>query len=176
MSTKSEDKRKFYWHANTSSGGTLSLSLDLEGEYTKEEKESALAEGLRACAENMKERGYIAHDTQIMSSSDIAKEYGKTRQYWEKLLNEGKIHYRETSAGRITTNLWVQGYLNDREQVNKYTRNVKEVLLTIDATGRVNGRVVCPVCSEEHFEFCVNVDANINGICRACNFYVHTTK
>ncbi len=170
------DKRKFYWHANTSSGGTLSLSLNLEGEFTKKEKESALAEGLRACAKKMEELGYIPHNAQIMSSSDMAREYGKTRQYWEKLLNEGKIHYKETSAGRITTNLWVEGYLRDREQVNKYVRNVKDVLDAIDATKRANGRVICPVCQKENFEFYVNADTNTNGICRACGFYIHTTK
>jgi len=176
MSEAKNDKRKFYWHANTSSGGTLSLSLNLEGEFTNKEKESALAEGLRACAENMEQQGYIPHNAQIMSSGDVAREYGKTRQYWEKLLNEGKIHYKETSAGRITTNLWVQGYLNDREQVNKYVRNVRYVLETINATRRADGRVVCPVCNEERFEFYVNGNSNINGLCRACSFYVHTTK
>lgn len=169
------DKRKFYWHANTSSGGTLSLALDLEGEFTKEEKESALAEGIRACAEKMEEQGYIPHHAKIMSSGDMAHEYGKTRQYWEKLLNEGKIHYKETSAGKITTNLWVEGYLKDREQVNKYARNVRDVLAAIDSTHGTHGRIMCPVCNEERFEFHVNANIYTNGVCRACGFYVHTT-
>lgn len=176
MSKPREEKRKFYWHANTSSGGTLSLGLDLTGEFSKGEKESALAEGIRACVENMEIQGFIPHNALLMSSGDVAREYGKTRQYWEKLLNEGKIHYKETSAGRITTNLWVQGYLEDREQVNKYVRNVRDVLEMIDATKRTGGRVVCPVCSKENFEFYINGDTNTNGICRACGFYVHTTK
>lgn len=176
MSATKDDKRKFYWHANTSSGGTLSLGLDLTGEFSKEEKESALAEGIRACVEHMESQGYIPHNATLMSSGDVAREYGKTRQYWEKLLNEGKIHYKETSAGRITTNLWVQGYLNNKEQVNKYVRDVRDVLDTIEATKRTGGRVVCPVCGKENFEFHVNGDTNINGLCRACGFHVHTTK
>ena len=32
------DDRKFYWHANTSSGGTLSLGVDLTGKFSKSEK------------------------------------------------------------------------------------------------------------------------------------------
>ncbi len=173
---KEDVKRRFYWHANTSSGGTLSLSLDYEGEASKEQKEMLLAEGIRAVVETMDRNGFIPHSARIMSSSDIAGAYGKTRQYWEKLLNEGKILYKETSAGRITTNLWVDGYLNDRENVNKYVRDVKTVLDTIDKTERTRGRVICPVCNEERFEFNKNGDDYINGICRACGFYVHTMK
>jgi murein tripeptide amidase MpaA len=176
MSTSKDDKRKFYWHANTSSGGTLSLGLNLTGEFSKEEKESALAEGIRACVEHMEAQGFIPHNALLMSSGDIAREYGKTRQYWEKLLNEGKIHYKETSAGRITTNLWVKGYLDNREKVNKYVRDVNTVLDTISATKRTNGRVLCPVCREEKFEFGTNREDYTNGICRACGFYVHTAK
>ena len=176
MTSNKEDKRKFYWHANTSSGGTLSLGLDLTGEFSKEEKESALAEGIRACVENMESQGFIPYNATLMSSGDVAREYGKTRQYWEKLLTEGKIHYKETSAGRITTNLWVQGYLNDRDQVNKYVRNVKDVLEIIEGTKKTHGKVVCPVCNEEKFEFYSNSDVYTNGVCRSCGFYVHTTK
>ena len=176
MSATKHDKRKFYWYANTSSGGTLSLGLDLTGEFSQEEKESALAEGIRACVENMESQGYIPHNASLMSSGDVAREYGKTRQYWEKLLDEVKIHYKETSAGRISTNLWVPGYLNDREQVNKYVLNVRNVLDTIDATKRTGGRVNCSVCGKENFEFHLNGDAHINGICRACGFHVHTSK
>jgi len=169
-------KRKFYWHANTSSGGTLSLSLTYEGQITKKEKENALARGISGCTKIMREKGFIPYNALIMSSSDLANHYGKTRQYWEKLLNEGKIHYKETSAGRITTDIWVQGYLTDKENVNKYVRDVKIVLQKIDSNNNSYGRTICPVCKEEKFEYAVNGDTNVNGICRKCGFHVHTTK
>lgn len=176
MAEKRGEKRKFYWHANTSSGGTLSLSLNYEGGATKKQKESFLAEGIRACTEVMEEKGYIPYDAVVMSSGDLARNYGSTRQYWEKLLNEGKIHYKETAAGRITTNLWVQGYLDNRDKVNKYVLDVKAVLETIDKSGRTIGAVMCSVCNEEHFEYAVNGNDNVNGLCRACGFHIHTTK
>jgi len=176
MKKEIEEKRKFYWHANTSSGGTLSLGLDLVGQFSKEEKENLLAEGIRACVENMEVQGFIPHNAHIMSSSDLSKRYGKTRQYWEKLLNEGKIHYKETSAGRITTNIWVQGYLEDKENVNKYVRDVKNQLEKIDESTRSQGRVECSVCGEDKFEFAKNGEEYINGVCRSCGFYVHTVK
>lgn len=176
MTDDKEEKRKFYWHANTSSGGTLSLLMDFPGALTKEEKEGALAQSIAACYEHMKHNGFIPFDAKIMSSGDLALAYGKSRQYWEKLLNEGKIHYKETSAGRITTNLWVQGYLNDKENVNKYVKDVKTVLDTIDRSKKRSGSVQCPACNENRFEFHVNMNDNINGLCRACRFHVHTTK
>jgi hypothetical protein len=171
-----EEKRKFYWHANTSSGGTLSLSMDFDGDFSKKEKEEALAEGLRACYENMRQNGFIPFNAKIMSSGDLARTYGKTRQYWEKLLNEGKIHYKETSAGRITTNLWVNGYIENKEKVNKYVKDVKEVLRLIDSKTFRSGTISCPVCSKANFQFNVNYNSNTNGICRSCGFYVHTTN
>lgn len=169
-------KRKFYWHAGTSSGGTLSLFVDFKGNFTKEEKEIALADSIGTCTEMMQKKGYIPYNSSIMSSGDLAHNYGKTRQYWEKLLNEGKIHYKETSAGRITTDLWVQGYLDDKENVNKYVNYVKIVLQRIDLDKKSYGRIICPVCEKEKFEYAVNGDTNINGICRECGFHVHTTK
>src|SRR3989338_3826988 len=167
---------KFYWQANTSSGGTLRLNLELDGKFSLGDKKTALAGALSECYKFMRNKGYIPFDARLLSSRDIAQEFGKSRQYWEKLLNEGKIHYKETSAGRITTNLWVQGYLNDRERVNKYVIDVRDIFETIDATKRTSGRVACSVCDKDNFEFHVNSDANINGICRACGFHIHTTK
>lgn len=170
-----EDKIKFYWHASTSSGGTLSLSLGFDGELNKKQKEKLLATGLDAAYKHMEERGYIPFNARLMSSKDIADTYGNTRQYWEKLLNEGKILYRdEASAGRITTDLWVNGYIRNKDEVNKYVRDVRSVLKIIADSGKKNGRVMCPVCNEDHFEYYINPNQT-NGICRACGFYVHTT-
>lgn len=178
---ESRKQQKFYWHANTSSGGTLSLGLDFEGELSKKEREELVAHGIAECYEYMREKGYIPHNARLMSSRDISEKYGKTRQYWEKLLNEGKILYKETSAGRITTNLWVQGYLGDKEQVDKYVKNVKTVLKTIndlDHKDRLWQKINCPVCGQNTFDFAVNVNQNTNGICRnmSCGFHVHTTQ
>ncbi|OGN14379.1 MAG: hypothetical protein A3G02_02185 [Candidatus Yanofskybacteria bacterium RIFCSPLOWO2_12_FULL_44_13b] len=169
------DDRKFYWHANTSSGGTLSLGVDLTGKFSKSEKERIIADAIRACYESMEQSGYIPFNAQVMSSRDIADKYGKSRQYWEKLLNEGKILYKETSAGRITTDLWIQGYLDNKPEVDGYVKNVREVIRRVEAHERKWGSVQCPVCQESRFEFAVNGDTNMNGICRACGFHVHTT-
>ena len=158
----------------TSSGGNLSLDLQFEGKLSKQEKESALAEGLRACYEFMKDKGYIPPHARLMSSRNIAEHYGKTRQYWEKLLNQGKILYKETAAGRITTDLWVEGYLGDKEKVDEYVRGVRTVLERIDSAGRRDGLVICPICDKERFSFFVNVGSNTNGVCRSCGFHVHT--
>lgn len=170
-----EKPKKFYWHANTSSGGTLSLGLDFQGELSKKDKEDALAHGLDECYKNMEQQGYIPHHARLMSSRDIAKEYGKSRQYWEKLLSEGKILYKETSAGRITTNLWIAGYLGNKEEVDQYVKDVRTVRETIDESEKKNGAVVCPVCGQHRFEFHVNANFNTNGVCRSCGFHIHTT-
>jgi len=179
MEEENEKPKKFYWHANTSSGGTLSLGISFEGNFSKEQKEKALAEAILKSEEHMENNGFIPYSAQLMSSRDISYRYGKTRQYWEKLLNEGKILYKETSAGRITTDLWVQGYLGNKEQVDGYVKNVKTVLKNIDKLEheeKLHRKVDCPVCGQNTFSFAVNVGGNTNGICRntSCNFHVHT--
>ncbi|MFA6474718.1 MAG: hypothetical protein WCV88_00780 [Patescibacteria group bacterium] len=171
-----KDSNKFYWHANTSSGGTLSVRLTLAQGLSKAKKESALAQALKDCIRFMEQRGYIPANAEILSSSDIAKQYGHSRQYWEKLLNQGKILYRETSAGRITTDLWVKGYIDNKEKVDQYVRNAKTVLNAIRETKNKNGLVLCPVCNKDRFEFYVNTNTNVNGICRLCKFQVNTIK
>ncbi len=166
--------KKFGWHANMSSGGTLSLDLDFKGEFTKGEKDKALADTLAQCYKSMSDKGYIPFDAKLLSSRDIAEKYGHTRQYWEKLLNEGKIPYKETSAGRITTDLWVSGYLGNREEVDGYVRNVKKMLKSINESRNRYSPLLCAQCGEEKFEFNVNTGGGTNGVCRACNFYIHT--
>jgi hypothetical protein len=169
-----QKSKKFYWHANTSSGGTLSMDVGFDEGFSKAEKEGALAESLRNVYQFMEQQGYLPRDARFMSSRDISEEHGKSRQYWEKLLNEGKILYKETSAGRITTDLWVSGYLGNKEEVDKYVKDVQIVLQSIHVEKRRNGSVICPVCGEKKFEFAVNGNGNTNGVCRACSFYVHT--
>lgn len=168
-----DDRNKFYWHAGVSSGGTLSLSLGYDPLLSKEQKEQILAVGLDEAYKHMEQEGYIPANARLMSSRDIARENGSTRQYWEKLLNEGKILYAETSAGRITTDLWVNGYLGNREEVNRYVQNVRAVLKEIGDNWKSHGTLKCPACEAERFEYNSNQN-NTNGVCRSCGFYVHT--
>ena len=110
-----------------------------------------------------------------MSPSDVAKEYGHTRQYWEKLIKEGKIFYKETAAGSITTDLWVNGYLNNKERVDEYVRFKNKVVASIAANDKKWGKTKCPQCGKMEFDFAVNVN-NINGVCRAgCGFRINAT-
>jgi len=174
--TKNTKSKKFYWHALTSSGGTLELSLYFPNKnVTKQEKEKALASALFQSKNFMLAKGYLPPDAHFLSSSDVAEKYGHTRQYWEKLLKEGKIPYKETSAGRITTDLWVQGYLNNKEKVDKYVRYRNKVISTIQKENRKMGTIECPCCKEKRFDYAVNVN-NINGVCRAgCGFRINTS-
>lgn len=142
---------------------------------SKGERMRALADALKEATKFMEEKGYIPGEARLMSSRDIAEEYGKTRQYWEKLLSEGKILYKETSAGRITTNLWVSGYLGNKEGVDKYVKAVRVVLERINDSRRRSGSVLCPLCESQRFEFYVNIGSSTNGICRKCGFHVHTS-
>ncbi len=171
-----KDNYDYSWHSNISSEGTLSLDLYFPNKnVTKEQKEMALAESLRQNRVAMLSKGYLPPDSRFMSSSDVSKRYGHTRQYWEKLLNEGKIPHKETSAGRITTDLWVQGYLNNREKVNEYIRNRNKVVSAILASKSKGGIIECPQCGESKFSYAVNADS-ANGICRArCGFRINTT-
>ena len=135
----------------------------------------ALAESIRLNRNTMLSQGYLPPDSRFMSSSDVSEEHGHTRQYWEKLLNEGKIPYKETSAGRITTNLWVQGYLNNREKVDEYIRSRNKIIDNILSQKNKSGRVECPNCGKPDFSYAVNV-GSANGICRAgCGFRINTT-
>lgn len=167
---------KVYWHAGMSSGGTLSLALEIRGEISRQAKEGELANALVQCYKAMKKSGYIPVDAQVLSSRDIADNYGKSRQYWEKLLREGKILYRETRAGRITTDLWIDGYLKDKEAVDIYVKHVRESLRRINATNRHSGIIDCSACGESKFSFAINQGCNTNGGCQECGFHIHTTN
>ncbi len=166
----------YVWHSTVSNEGTLSLELYFPNKKTtKEQKIGALAESLRQNRNNMLSRGYLMPDSRFMSPRDVAEEYGHTRQYWEKLLNEGKIPFKETSAGRITTDLWVRGYIDNRENVDKYIRNRNKIVTVILKETKKHGRIVCPNCGEVQFDYNLNYQS-INGLCRArCGFRINTT-
>jgi len=177
MTNLNNDNKKYNWHAGVSSEGTLALELCFPDgiKITKEQKETILAETLLRSKEFMLSKGYLMPDARFLSSSDMAKEYGHTRQYWEKLINEGKIIYKETSAGRITTDLWVRGYLNNREKVDEYIRNKNKIVKIILAGEKRSGKTTCPQCEKPEFDYFVNSNS-INGLCRAgCGFRIHTT-
>lgn len=177
--TERKNKKKDYdysMHGIMSSDGTLDLDVSfLKKKPTREEQKKALASALTSAYETMMKQGYTSH-TEFLSPRDIAEQYGNTRQYWQKLLDEGKIHYKETSAGRITTNLWVDAYLNNREKVNEYLRNENKALRSIKEDGQRTGVIECPACGEKRFNYNVNVNDNINGLCRNdnCGFRIHT--
>jgi len=174
---KNKKPKKFSWHASVSSEGTLDLSLYFPSkDATKNEKERALASAIKQSKDFMLSKGYLLPDTRFLSSSDIAEKYGHTRQYWEKLLKEGKIPYKETSAGRITTDLWVQGYLNNKEKIDEYVKEVKKAVSSIRKEKRKMGTIECPRCKEKRLDYAVNVGST-NGLCRAgCGFRFNTTN
>jgi|SRR3989344_5976213 len=176
MADRPKEKRKFQWHGGFSSSGSLDLSMFFEegDPLTKGQKEKALAYGIAASVKNMLERGFLTPEARFMSSMDIAEKFGQSRQYWEKLLQEGKIPYKETSAGRITTDLWVQGYLDNKEKVDDYVRKVNQAIRNIKSTGKRHDKTACPDCGEDRFEFNTNAGERVNGLCRACSFKINT--
>ena len=47
--------------------------------------------------------GYINANLPWFSSTDLHKTFGLSRQYWEKLIKQGKLLSSKTSAGSIVT-------------------------------------------------------------------------
>ena len=104
-----------------------------------------------------------------MSSRDIAEKFGSSRQYWEKLLREGKLPYCQTAAGRITADLWVTGYLRNREEVDQYVKWQKIAVKRI-LESSPSKYATCPKCGETKLSASIN-RSEINGVCRAeCGF------
>jgi hypothetical protein len=168
--------KKYNFQGNVSSEGTASLDIFFpDSEPTNEEKIGVLANTLADAATYMLQQGYLPPESRLMSSRDVASEFGHTRQYWEKLLNEDKIPFKETAAGRITCDIWVQGYLDNKERVDEYVRNRNKAVRVIEETGKRHGKIACPRCKQEAFDYHINT-ASINGLCRAgCGFRIHTT-
>lgn len=178
MANNKKLNKKVSFHGSIGSSGTLSIYSSPMQDCDRKEKERLLAGALKNCYKLMLEKGFVPPEASFMSPTDVAKKYGKTRQYWEKLLSEGKVHYKETSAGRITTDLWVQGYVNNREKRNEYVRHCKKVVDLINKADRTSGRVVCPKCRETTFDFNVNSNGNVNGLCRhtSCGFQINVSQ
>jgi|GEM_PF-2241413 len=167
--------KKFGWNGMMSSGGRLHLSLYFENpeEITEDDVLGAAAQSISDGAKTMEQQGYIPLSARLMSSREIADEYGFTRQYWEKLLREGKLPYYQTAAGRITIDLWITGYLQNKEKVDEYARNLKKIVNVIKDLRREKRHpqhITCPNCSEETLRYSDN-KAELNGLCDAhCGF------
>ncbi|MFH1472915.1 MAG: hypothetical protein ABIF06_00675 [bacterium] len=171
-----KEKRKYSYTGHVSSGGTASLHLYFPDAENNEQKKKALAHALAEIHPFMLSKGYIPPGAELMSPTDLANKYGHTRQYWSKLLDEGKIHYKDTSSGRITCDIWVEGYLGNREAVDAYVKRVNQITQGVKESDKKSGRIICPSCGKEAFDYFVNVN-NINGVCRAgCGFQVNTTN
>jgi hypothetical protein len=169
--------KKYSSHGIIDSEGNLSLSLHFpNNNLTQEQEEKVFADHLAKYANAMLQRGYLPPNSRLMSPSDIADEYGKSRQYWEKLLKQDKIPYKKTSAGMITCDLWVQGYLNNKKKVDEYILNRNTAVRLIKESKTTHGKIKCPSCQEERFDFNVNASGNMNGLCRSgCGFRINTT-
>lgn len=175
MQTTRNKTIKYSWHAGVNSGGNLTLMLAIPSGATISEKEKALASGITESVKLMREKGYLSPEARFMTSSDLSNDYGFTRQYWEKLLKEGKILYKEAAAGMITTDIWVQGYLSNKETVDQYARNCKSVAVKIKELKEKHGVTTCTDCGADRFEYSKNV-LNTNGLCRACGFRIHVAE
>lgn len=167
----------YYMSGITNSGGSASLDIDFQGpSVSKTEEEKVLAIELMKITQFMFDKGYI----RFMSSSDLSRNYGRSRQYWEKLIKEGKIPYQKTASGSITTNVWVEGYLQE-EKVEKYSKALLKIRNEII---KRHGRdtyiremqLECPYCKNTTFDYNYNNGSSIQGLCRSpgCDFQIHT--
>lgn len=155
-----------------SSSGWLAseVAFPKNGELSSKEQLAALAITTAQLVQIMLEKGIV----RLYSSSDLSNTYGNSRQYWEKLLSEGKLPFQQTSSGRITTNLWVEGYL-DSSTRNSYPREVLEMRRRILSNEQLHGgsrRIRCVRCNGP-FEYYYNQGNWINGIC-SCGFRLNT--
>lgn len=177
MSSPENKTIKYSWHAGINSGGSLSLMLTIPKEVSKDEKVSSLASGIAESVKAMRNKGYLRlrPEARFMTSTDLSETYGSTRQYWEKLLKEGKILYKETAGGMITTDLWVDGYLDNKDRVNRYARNCKIMATRIKELKERHGTTTCVECETDRFEFNKNM-SNTNGLCRNCGFRIEAAE
>ena len=59
------------------------------------------------------DEGWIIPEVMVlMSEKDVANKFGKSKQYWGKVMGQGLIRNLQTSAGRITTDYWVEKFIN----------------------------------------------------------------
>ncbi len=160
-----------------SNDGRLHLHLYFEkpDEANQDMTLGAAAESIRLSVNEMEKKGYIPPNARLMSSREIADTYGFTRQYWEKLLREGKLPYYQTAAGRITVDLWVEGYIQNREKVDEYVRWQKSAVKQASAAKSSYEPIDCPKCGNRTLRFARNSN-EVNGVCdSSCGFQFTST-
>ncbi|MBN2100589.1 TFIIB-type zinc ribbon-containing protein [Candidatus Dojkabacteria bacterium] len=140
---------------------------------TEIEKLRILSKSLEAVSKLMLEKGYI----KFLSTSDISKLYGKSRQYWERLLKEGRLPYQQTSAGKITLNLWVEGFLEGNKNYTSKMNWARSLIIKKHKlTNKDSGFVMCPNCNRKSLGYNYNRGTHINASCTRCRFRIDTQE
>lgn len=165
------------YHGMITSSGSASLSYifsdpKIAEKLTDEEKAHVLSKVLSNLSKVMLDKGYI----RLQSVSDLSATYGKSRQYWEKLLSSGKIPYHQTAAGKITLNLWVEGYLSGEEYSDHALLARNTILEKFKEDDKSTGIITCPRCKSEKFRYYYNQGQHVTGLCQNCHFRLDTQE
>lgn len=148
-----------------SNEGTLSLTIYVP--INQKDADEVFASFLLRAKEHMIEKGFISIDKEG---------YGKNIEYWKNLLKEGKIIHEKVSTNHFNINIWMPGYLNTEEEVNKYLSNIDRLVESIKNDNKKWGKTICPNCGNEQFEYSAQ-NNRIEGLCRAnCGFRVYSYK
>ena len=186
QSNPKRESTKYGWHGTVSSEGSLSLGIDIlpadQKALNQDVVLSILAESIRSSVKAMEEKGYIPlSKIRLMSSREMSEEFGNSRQYWEKLLREGKIPFYQTAAGSISVDIFVEAYLEKKGEVDNYVNNLRKVVRDIKASKSKSQsfrHMACPKCGEEKLDYAWNKGGHeANGICRSgsCDFRFKTS-
>lgn len=165
----------------TCSNGTIKANMRPRtgAKFSAEEMLGMQADALTQITLVMERKGYI----RLMSPSEIEKTHGGYRQHWERLLREGRIRFIETSAGRMTIDLWIEQYIQNKEDIDRYCRMKNKVIKKVMERGERSCTLVCPKCGEQQLNCVYNIFMkpkkgevnNTNGVCRnyGCTFKFH---
>jgi len=179
MTTKSKDKKQnaqkepdYSTQFMMCSSGTVGADMRPRtgAKFSAEEMLGMQSDALAQITLVMERKGYI----RFISPSEIEKTYGGFRQHWERLLREGRVKFIETSAGRMTIDLWIEQYLQNKEEIDKYCRMKNKVLKEIMERADRSCTLVCPMCGERQLDCIYNIFLkpvkgevyNANGVCR----------
>lgn len=169
------EKHDYAFHGTISSSGNLDVIINFTDKkpISSSMQKKVLAKVIDGAYHKMLNDGTI----RLMSATDVAKMYGNSRQFWEKLISDGKIPYYQTSSGKITTNLWIEGYI-DKSSNNTYPReNLEMRNRVVENEKKPNSKPIVPcVRCDQPFDYNYNQGLNINGICRHCGFKLRTVK
>ena len=175
---KTKQKPDYHTEFMMCSSGTIDADMrpHTGAKFSAEEMLGMKADALARITLAMERKGYI----RFMSPSEIEKTYGGYRQHWERLLREGRIRFIETSAGRMTIDLWIEQYLQNKEEIDKYCRMKNKVIKEIMERKERSCILMCPKCGERQLDCIYNILIkpkkgevyNTNGVCRnhGCTF------